>query len=135
MHRGHIIRQALPQPGARGEPLLRRPGAPGAGGRGGGIATTRLEHAIPQRQCAGCGSRRPQRSLVRLVVRNGRVEIDRKRRAGGRGAYLCPDPACARRALRRGSLPRRLRQPVSGLESLEERLRLEPAGEPWKDSV
>jgi len=72
---------------------------------------------------------------VRLVVRNGRVEIDRRRRAGGRGAYLCPGPACARRAVRRGALSRRLREPVTGLESLEERLRLEPAGAPWKDSV
>jgi uncharacterized protein len=91
--------------------------------------------AIPQRQCAGCGSRRAQRELVRLVVCGGRVEIDRERRSGGRGAYLCPDPACARRAVRRGALARRLRQPVSGLASLEERLRLEPAGTPWKDSV
>jgi uncharacterized protein len=72
---------------------------------------------------------------VRLVVRSGRIDVDRERRAGGRGAYLCPDPACARRAVRRGALARRLRQPVAGLESLEERLRLEPAGAPWKDSV
>ena len=92
------------------------PGSPRTGtGRGGRTLAVVTPH-IPHRQCAGCGRRRPQTELVRVAAVNGRAEIDRGRRLGGRGAYLCPDAACARRAERRGGLGRRLRQPVTGLD-------------------
>jgi uncharacterized protein len=89
---------------------------------------------IPHRQCAGCNRRRPQAELVRVAAVNGRVEIDRDRRLGGRGAYLCPDPECARRAARKGGLSRRLRGPADGVSELAGRLPVEPAGGAWEDS-
>ncbi len=69
-----------------------------------------------------------------MAAVNGRAEIDRGRRLGGRGAYLCPDAACARRAERRGGLGRRLRQPVTGLDDLAARLPVEPPAGAWEDS-
>ena len=89
---------------------------------------------VPHRQCAGCGRRRPQAELVRVTAVDGQVQIDRDRRIGGRGAYLCPDPECARKAARKGSLARRLRRPVEGVAELVERLRFAPLGATWKDS-
>jgi predicted RNA-binding protein YlxR (DUF448 family) len=89
---------------------------------------------IPHRQCAGCGRRRPQIELVRVAAVDGRAEIDRGRRLGGRGAYLCPDAACARRAARRGGLTRRLRQPVTGLDDLAAGLPVERSAGAWEDS-
>jgi uncharacterized protein len=89
---------------------------------------------VPERQCAGCGRRRPQAELVRVTATTGTAEIDRGRRAGGRGLYLCPDPACARTAVRRGALGRRLRRPVAGGDQLVERIEVEHRRGAWKDS-
>jgi uncharacterized protein len=89
---------------------------------------------IPHRQCAGCGRRRPQAELVRVTAVDGQVQIDRDRRLGGRGAYLCPDAECCRKAARKGSLARRLRRPVEGVAELVERLRFAPLSAAWEDS-
>lgn len=47
--------------------------------------------------------------LVRLVVVADGVVWDRRRRLPGRGAWVCPDATCAKRAARH--LPRALRLP------------------------
>ena len=53
----------------------------------------------PQRSCVACRDKRPKANLVRLVLDDdGRLQIDARGRAPGRGAYLCADPACWRRA-------------------------------------
>lgn len=70
---------------------------------------------VPLRRCVGCGRQRPQAELVRLAaVQDEGIVVDRERRRGGRGAYLCPDSSCVKRALARGSLSRALRVPGSG---------------------
>jgi len=70
---------------------------------------------------------------VRLAVANDAIVADQARRLPGRGAYICPDGTCLRRALTRGALPRRLRVPVTAAAGLEGRLGLE--GEPgvWEN--
>ena len=53
----------------------------------------------PERNCVACRSKRPKRVLIRLVMDTaGRLAVDARGRAPGRGAYLCPDPACWQRA-------------------------------------
>jgi uncharacterized protein len=74
------------------------------------------------RQCAGCGQRRPQGELVRIGVVAGELVIDRDRRIGGRGVYLCPERACTTQARRRGAIPRRLRCTVTVPPDLEDRV-------------
>ena len=106
LRRRDVVRKAMPEPGTRRKPLLRGPGPPGAGGGGGGGS---LVGRAPVRQCAGCGGRSPQSRLVRLCAVGGALVIDRERRLGGRGVYLCPSAACAGRARRRGALARRLK--------------------------
>lgn len=70
---------------------------------------------VPLRRCVGCGRQRPQAELVRLAaVPDEGIVVDRDRRRGGRGAYLCPDSSCVKRALGRGSIPRALRAPGNG---------------------
>jgi uncharacterized protein len=90
--------------------------------------------SIPHRQCAGCGTRRPQAELVRVTVQDGRLVVDPDRTLGGRGAYFCPDRGCVRRAARRGSLERRLRQRAAGLEDIQAKLEVERHDVAWKDS-
>lgn len=65
---------------------------------------------IPTRMCVACRSRESKPGLIRLARTVGeRVLIDVANKSGGRGAYLCPDPACWQLALKRRSLERALR--------------------------
>ncbi|MGH2787998.1 MAG: YlxR family protein [Actinomycetota bacterium] len=77
---------------------------------------------VPVRTCAGCRSKRPQTELIRAArTRAGRVAVDVRGSAPGRGAYLCPEPTCIDRAL--GS--NRLRTALRHEGALPEGLRAE----------
>lgn len=53
----------------------------------------------PQRRCVGCGNSFPKRDLIRVVRdKEGTVCLDFTGKKAGRGAYLCKDPACFRKA-------------------------------------
>jgi len=53
----------------------------------------------PERSCVACRHKRPKRDLLRIALgTDGRLTIDLRRRAPGRGAYLCPSAACWERA-------------------------------------
>ncbi len=55
---------------------------------------------------------RPQRELARLVRgRDGRVIVDERGRAPGRGAYVCRDAECVDKALRAGQLAHAFKRP------------------------
>jgi predicted RNA-binding protein YlxR (DUF448 family) len=72
----------------------------------------------PERTCVGCRGRAPQRELVRLVAADPMgVRPDPTGKAPGRGAYLHPDAACLRLALRRGALAQALRTRLSDEEA------------------
>ena len=64
---------------------------------------------IPMRRCVGCMEQRPKRELIR-VVRNpeGEISLDTTGKKSGRGAYLCPDPACLAKARKARRLERAL---------------------------
>ena len=64
---------------------------------------------IPQRQCMGCRERREKRELIRVVrAPDGGVSLDFRGKAPGRGAYICPDMACLKKAIRSKALERSL---------------------------
>ncbi|MBI5378923.1 MAG: DUF448 domain-containing protein [Nitrospirae bacterium] len=50
----------------------------------------------PERQCLGCRQRRPKEEMVRLVLTPQGMAWDYRGKLPGRGAYLCPVPACVR---------------------------------------
>ena len=64
---------------------------------------------IPQRQCMGCRERKEKRELIRVVrAPDVTVSLDFRGKAPGRGAYICPDQACLKKALRSKALDRSL---------------------------
>ena len=72
-----------------------------------------MQKKIPQRQCMGCRERKNKRELIRVVRgTDGTVSLDFSGKAQGRGAYLCPDPACLKQAIRSKSLDRSLDTPI-----------------------
>ena len=66
-----------------------------------------MEKKIPMRQCLGCREMKPKKDLIR-VVRSPEWEIslDFKGKASGRGAYVCPDPKCLKKAIKARALER-----------------------------
>lgn len=69
---------------------------------------------IPIRTCIGCGTSKPKKELIRIILtEEGSLLADRTGRANGRGAYLCDDPACLQKAIRKKSLGRAFRAEVS----------------------
>ena len=68
---------------------------------------------IPMRQCTGCQESRPKKELVRVVrAPTGEISIDAVGKKPGRGAYLCPDPECLKKAQKKKALERSFEQPV-----------------------
>ena len=68
---------------------------------------------IPQRQCMGCRERKEKRELIRVVrAPDGGVSLDFRGKAPGRGAYICPDPMCLKKAIRSKALERSLEVPI-----------------------
>lgn len=62
---------------------------------------------IPMRQCVGCREMKPKKDLVRVVKSpEGVISIDLKGKAPGRGAYVCHDSGCLRRAMKSSALSR-----------------------------
>ena len=72
-----------------------------------------MQKKIPQRQCMGCRERREKRALIRVVRgTDGVVSVDFSGKKNGRGAYLCPDPECLKKAQKARSLERSLEVPI-----------------------
>ena len=64
---------------------------------------------IPLRRCVGCMEQRPKRELIRVVRSpEGEISLDTTGKKSGRGAYLCPDPACLAKARKARRLERAL---------------------------
>lgn len=78
---------------------------------------------IPLRQCVGCREMKPKRELIRVVKSpEGQVSLDFKGKAPGRGAYVCPDVQCLKKAMKAKALERAFTASISQ-EIYEELLR------------
>ena len=68
-----------------------------------------MQKKIPQRQCMGCRERKNKRDMIRVVRKtDGKVSLDFSGKLNGRGAYICPDAACLKKARKAKSLDRSL---------------------------
>ena len=82
---------------------------------------------IPQRQCVGCRTMRDKKELRRVVrTPEGEIVLDLTGKKSGRGAYLCLDPACLKKARKSRALERALE--VSIPESVYDALEKEMEG-------
>ena len=62
---------------------------------------------IPMRQCLGCREMKPKKELIRVVRSpEGEIRLDFRGKANGRGAYVCPDTACLKKAMKSKALER-----------------------------
>ena len=72
-----------------------------------------MPKSIPQRQCVGCRVKKPKPELIRVVrAPDGAISLDARGKAAGRGAYLCPSPACLKKAQKTRALERAFDVPI-----------------------
>lgn len=68
-----------------------------------------MQKKIPIRQCLGCRENKPKKELIRVVRSpEGEIALDFRGKRNGRGAYICPDPACLKKAIKARALERAL---------------------------
>ena len=61
----------------------------------------------PERQCMGCNERFPKNALLRVVRDpDGGVSLDFTGKKSGRGAYICKNTACLKKAQKTKRLSR-----------------------------
>ncbi len=64
---------------------------------------------IPLRMCTGCGEMKPKKELVRVVKNNeGEISLDTTGKKPGRGAYVCKDAQCLKKARKNRRIERGL---------------------------
>ncbi|MCE5344574.1 MAG: YlxR family protein [Eubacteriales bacterium] len=64
---------------------------------------------IPMRMCVGCREMKPKKELLRAVRSpQGEVSLDTTGKKAGRGAYVCFNADCLKRALKQKQLDRAL---------------------------
>lgn len=74
---------------------------------------------IPLRMCVGCREMKPKKKLLRVVrTPEDEILIDFTGKKSGRGAYICPDEACLKRASKQKGLDRALERTI-GAEIIE----------------
>ena len=90
-----------------------------------------MQKKIPQRQCMGCRERKAKRDMIRVVRgTDGNVSLDFGGKMNGRGAYICPDPECLKKAQRSKALERSLEVeiPVEVYERLSKEIEVDIHG-------
>ena len=60
-----------------------------------------MQKKIPMRQCLGCREMKPKKELIRVVrAPDGGISLDFRGKAQGRGAYVCPNRDCLKKAIK-----------------------------------
>lgn len=54
---------------------------------------------VPMRKCTGCAEHFPKMELIRVLrTPDGAIVLDATGKKSGRGAYICNNPACLKKA-------------------------------------
>ena len=63
---------------------------------------------IPKRMCIACREMKQKSELIRIVKSGDTVTLDISQKLGGRGAYICKNAACLKKARKQKALERAL---------------------------
>lgn len=68
---------------------------------------------IPLRMCTGCGESKPKKELIRVVKNQlGEITLDFIGKEQGRGAYVCPNIVCLKKARKAKRIERVFKCPI-----------------------
>ncbi|MCL2865427.1 MAG: YlxR family protein [Lachnospiraceae bacterium] len=74
---------------------------------------TGTKNKIPMRKCVGCGEMKPKSALLRVIKKEGRLDLDITGKENARGAYVCRFHECFEKAVKNKGLERSLQQAIS----------------------
>jgi len=80
---------------------------------------------VPMRKCVGCQEMKSKKEMIRVVrTEEGEFLLDATGKKNGRGAYICPDVECLKRAIKSKGLERSFKQsiPKDVYETLEKEM-------------
>ncbi len=80
---------------------------------------------VPLRQCIGCGEMKNKREMIRILKTESEgIVLDATGRKNGRGAYVCPDGECLKKAIKSRGLDRSFKMmvPREVYETLEKEM-------------
>ena len=83
---------------------------------------------VPLCQCTGCREMKPKRELIRVVRSpENEISLDFKGKAPGRGAYVCPNMDCLKKAIKSKALERAFNTKIPDeiYQQLEEQMETE----------
>ncbi|MCL2223378.1 MAG: YlxR family protein [Defluviitaleaceae bacterium] len=67
----------------------------------------------PQRRCVACREMKDKSSLIRITATaEGEIQLDPSGKAPGRGAYICRDEQCMKKAHKIKGLERSLKRKI-----------------------
>ena len=84
------------------------------------------QRKIPMRRCNGCNKQKPKNQLIRIVkIPEDEISLDLTGKKSGRGAYICYDVECLRKARKSRRIDRTFEMtiPDSVYDSLEEQIK------------
>lgn len=72
---------------------------------------------IPMRQCVGCREMKAKKDMIRVIrtaaeEEKSEILLDTTGRKNGRGAYICPNSACLKAAIKNKGLERSFKMPI-----------------------
>ena len=91
------------------------------------MAEVKKEKKLPIRKCTGCGEHFPKNTLVRVLrTPEGDIVLDLTGKKSGRGAYVCKNLDCLKKARQKGRIAASLECSISSeiYDRLEKELNL-----------
>ena len=72
-----------------------------------------MNKKIPMRQCVGCGEMKNKKEMLRVIkTSEEEILLDTTGKKNGRGAYICPNGECLKKAIKSKGLERSLKTTI-----------------------
>lgn len=71
-----------------------------------------MNKKIPMRQCVGCGEMKNKKEMLRVIKTSEEILLDTTGKKNGRGAYICPNGECLKKAIKSKGLERSLKTAI-----------------------
>lgn len=72
-----------------------------------------MNKKVPMRQCVGCGEMKNKKEMLRVIkTAEDEILLDTTGKKNGRGAYICSDEDCLKKAIKTKGLERSLKTAI-----------------------